>query len=143
MKLTMTSDLHCGACFQKMETTELLLSHLETCNYKKHLLPLAILCWFGGDPTHDIARFLTNFQKAAQKGLIRQYASAVANELSSMQRAKIHAALCKEFGFDYNKFRPFESDNITTLPSIDEAEDILLCSLVDYARFVKEILEAK
>ena len=119
------TDLHCGACMESFETLEKLSEHIKGCPAARVLLPtindLALFCLDAVG--HPKARFLHNLHENVH--LIKRYAYSVADELDTLLRAKIHLQLCKALNLDYSSFRPFESSEITTLPTRDEALNIL------------------
>ena len=72
---------------------------------------------------HHLSHLIQSIHNSAH--LIKSYSAAIANNLSSMNRAKIHSDLCKSLGLNYNNFRPFESEEITNYLTFAEAEKIL------------------
>ena len=62
--------------------------------------------------------------------------------METFERAKIHSKLCDDMGIEYDKFRPFESEEITKFPNRPEAEEILWYALVEYFD-LNELLKEK
>jgi hypothetical protein len=107
------------------ENIEALNKHLDTCIAAKTLLPFILKLQFSGEARtgHHLSHFIQTIHNSAH--LIKQYSMAIANEMSSFERAKIHSNLCDSLDLKYNDFRPFESENITKIPTVEEAENIL------------------
>jgi len=120
-----TQNLHCGACNDEFDDLRDLASHLHYCRAAKTMLPLVNEVWFeGGDKTgHPLSHLITCLGKYGN--LIKRYAYAVADDLNVLERAKLHIELCEKLGFKYNDFRPFESEDITTIQTRGEALDLL------------------
>lgn len=119
----MNGELHCGACQKPMQDEEQLTLHLKTCPAAKALLLPMYGSAFGGDPGHSVGHLVMCCNKHYL--LIEQYAEAVASDMNSLDRAKLHAKLCERLYLDYNEFRPFQSEAITKMPTQLEAEAIL------------------
>lgn len=138
----METELHCGACMQNFNSQQELTIHLSSCPESTVLLPIINSIWFGSlDKTgHPAAHFIMGFHKATRQNLIKRYAYAVADDLNTLERAKLHAALCACIDIDYNQFRPFESEQIRKIPSRNEAL-IILCDalLFEGLKHLKEV----
>lgn len=118
---------HCGACQQEFPDDEL-REHINSCPAAKCLLAATTALMFGArDPSHKGAHLVFSIPKNAE--LIREYASFIANENSSFERARVHERLCSRLGLDYSTFKPFESDDIWDLPNQSEAEEIIYSAL--------------
>lgn len=123
-------NLHCGACFEVFDSVEELLEHIDECPSAAGLLPLLYTCWFGKDTVgHPISHFVMNYKRAAETKLIKRYAYSIADESPVLERSKLHQELCKVLDFDYNSFRPFESEKIKKVPSRKESERYLVESI--------------
>lgn len=125
-------NLHCGACMEDFDTMDELNHHLESCHAARILLPyIHIVSICGADAIgHPVSHFIHLSHKHAHT--IKRYAYAIADEMNSFERSKIHSKLCDDMGIEYDKFRPFESNEITEMPNHQEAEEILWCALVEY-----------
>jgi hypothetical protein len=125
-------NLHCGACMENFDTMDELNHHLKSCPVSKILLPYIInVSLLGNDGIgHPVSHFINLSHKHAHT--IKRYAYAVADEMNSLERSKIHSKLCDDMGIEYDKFRPFESNEITKMPNRQEAEEILWYALVKY-----------
>ncbi len=120
----MSNTLHCGACMKPMETVEMLDEHLTSCPAAKAILfPVTLLMFGARDPGHDASHLVYASNK--YNHLIVEYASAIANEMNSFERSKIHRRLCDRLGLEYSDFRPFESSDILEVPTQAEAEKII------------------
>ena len=136
------SDLHCGACMDSFDTMGELNHHLELCPAAHILLPFVyIVSLLGADATgHPVSHFLHLSHKHAHT--IKRYAYAIADRMETFERAKIHSKLCDDMGIEYDKFRPFESEEITKFPNRPEAEEILWYALIEYFD-LNELLKEK
>lgn len=123
------NGLQCGACQKDMASTDELTLHLEECPAAKALLfPVTKLLLVGESRTgHPLGSLVYLANKNSY--LISRYASAIANDMNSLERAKIHHLLCEKLALDYNNFKPFESEAITEIPTQKEAEDILWAAI--------------
>ena len=132
--------IHCGACMTNFDSMDALNEHLNDCPAASYMLPLLYQVWGGNDKSgHPLSHFIQNLHKNADT--IKYYAYAIADEMDSFHRSKIHAKLCIKLELDYNKFRPFEASSIKKIPTRKEAENILweaLFSYVSNALIVKE-----
>lgn len=129
-------NLHCGACMVDFDDIKELNKHLDNCPAAEALLSLATIVGFGGDKIgHPISHFINSVHK--NTNLIRRYAYAIADEMNSFERSKIHAELCEKLGLDYQKFRPFESEDIKEMPDRKEAENILWNALGESGLLIK------
>ena len=119
--------MNCGACKLKFSNVEMLSKHLKYCPEASCLLPLIHVVAFGGDKMgHPLSHFVWGaFPKAVKLNLIKRYAYAVADDLNIMDRAKLHQDLCDTLGFEYKKFRPFESSSIVKTMNRKEALEYL------------------
>lgn len=126
------NNLHCGACMGNFDTMDELKSHLESCPAAKILLPyIYIVSLCGADAIgHPVSHFIHLTHKHAHT--IKRYAYAIADEMNSLERSKIHSKLCDDMKMEYDNFRPFESNEITKIPNRQEAEEILWYALVKY-----------
>ncbi len=124
--------VHCGACMTDFDGIDNLNKHLEDCPAAFFMLPLIYQLWGGNDKVgHPLSHFIQNLHKNADT--IKRYAYAIADEMDSFHRSKIHAELCNKLELDYNKFRPFEASSIKKIPTRKEAERILWEALFSYA----------
>jgi hypothetical protein len=132
-------NLHCGACMENFDTMDELKNHLESCPAAKILLPyIYIVSLCGADAIgHPVSHFLHLSHKHAP--IIKRYAYAIADKIETFERSKIHSKLCDDMGIEYDKFRPFESNEITEIPNRQEAEEILWYALVEYFDLNKEL----
>ena len=120
----MSNQLHCGACHENMASVEELELHLKSCPAAKALLgPITAVAFGAPDPSHKAAHLLYTANKNV--GVIKEYAMAISMEMNSLERAKIHSRMCDRLGLDYSKFKPFESEEITEVPSTYEAVEII------------------
>ena len=116
--------LHCGACMADFKSIKDLNKHVEMCPAAITMLPVIDGIIFGADKMgHPLSHMIQNLHRNA--ALIKRYAHCIADEMDSLSRSKIHSELCNKLGFDYNKFRPFESSDIREMPNREEAEVIL------------------
>lgn len=119
----MNIDLHCGACDEHYDSLLELSNHISNC-------PAAIVCYKFLKATfqreligHGYSDCLSLLGK--YKGLINQYILSIVNEYDNYSRSKIHLELCEKLHLDFNTFKPFESKDITTLPTYEEAKKLL------------------
>ena len=123
-KFKKIGQLHCGACMENFDDIQILNDHIITCPAAIIMLPIIWKVWSGGDDIgHPMSHFIYNCHKNSH--LIKRYAHAIADDMNSLERAKIHSELCEKLYLDYNKFRPFESSEIKKLPTRSDAEWIL------------------
>lgn len=135
--MTIKPNLHCGACMADMDDANALTAHLKSCSSAKAILfPITALMFGAADPCHKVAHVCRSVPEAAYE--INQYAHAIANEMNSWQRSEIHKKLCAKLGLDYSKFRPFESELITEIPTPHEAEQIIYAEIGRHLR--KELI---
>jgi hypothetical protein len=124
-------QLHCGACMENFDDTESLNTHLDTCPAAEVLLPFIHFISMGMDKTgHPLGHTVVNIRRNTH--LIEQYAYCIADGLPDFNRSALHAKLCDKLGLDYNKFRPFENEEITTMPNREEALQILWGALYEH-----------
>ena len=57
-------------------------------------------------------------------GLIKMYSILIAEDMME-GRGEIHIELCRRLGVKYDSFAPFESMEITEIPTEEKAEKIL------------------
>ena len=120
----MKTDLHCGACMESFENTELLNKHVEKCPAAITLLPFIYKIWSGDDAIgHPTSHFIRCLHENAH--LIKGYAYCIADNMVNLYRSELHYELCKKLDLDYNKFKPFESSKTIKHPTRKEAEWIL------------------
>ena len=113
---------------QNMDDVEKLQEHLKSCGAAKAILfPITMLMFGAKDPSHGVAHVCQSVPEATEN--IKQYAAAIATEMNSWQRSEIHRKLCFKLGMDYSKFRPFESESITEIPTQEEAEQIIYAAI--------------
>lgn len=133
VQVSAVPGLHCGACQRDMPSAEALEEHLTTCSAARAiLLPITAVMLGVPDRRHQVSH--TSIAMARYAPLIREYATAVATEMNSWQRAQIHKRLCDKLGLEYARFRPFESEAITELPTVEQAENIVYRALGDFLR---------
>lgn len=139
----MTDNIHCGACMENFDSIDELKDHLDSCPVAKILLPyIYIVSLCGADAVgHPVSHFIHLSHKHAHT--IKRYAYAIADEMNSFERSKIHLKLCEDMGIEYEKFRPFESDDITEIPTRPEAEEILWYALIEYFELNKLLEERR
>ncbi len=120
--MTTKTQLHCGACLTDYDDIPSLITHIEDCAAAGIMIILAYKSYddFMGHP-YSSYRYLLH--RAVP--IIKQYASAIAYELDNLNRTSIHAKLCDAVDIDYKSFKPFESEAIKTVPSFNEAEQII------------------
>ena len=118
------AQLHCGACLENFDNVEELSNHLDSCAAANTLRYFVLQTFFNSSlpPGHALAHFIKCLQMSAYT--IKRYIDCIAQD-EYTNRAEIHYKLCKELGLDYNGFKPFESEDIVTIPSKQEAETIL------------------
>lgn len=115
---------YCGACGLKFSDVWDMRRHRDECPGARVLLPYVFRVWTGTDlPGHPIAGLLSAFPQAGN--LLRRYAMAVATDHNVLQRARLHRELCDKLRVKYEDFRPFESSDIKTIPTYEEAKKIL------------------
>lgn len=122
--------LHCGACQVYFENIQDLNAHIENCQAAKIILPLVYNVANAIEaPGHKTAHMIANLHENAH--LTQRYAYAVADDLNVLDRAKLHIELCRKLGFDYEDFRPFESEKIKHRMTRDECLDFLWGAIGD------------
>lgn len=130
------SDIHCGACLQSFDMMSELNLHLELCPVTKILLPyIYLVSLLGADAIgHPVSHFIHFTHKHAH--IIKRYAYAIADEMNSFDRAKIHVQLCEDLKIVYDDFRPFDSEvydgTETKMPTRQETEETLWYALIEY-----------
>jgi hypothetical protein len=138
MNSNLKKTLHCGACQTKFNSIEKLNKHIQNCPEAIWLYPIIMSCAFGHDKMgHPLSHFVWCFRKAVKQNLIKQYAYAVADEVNTLERARLHKELCEILEFPYKKFRPFESSLITKILNRKEALDYLCKEIFMYANTLK------
>ena len=121
--MKLNGELHCGACGEQFDRGVDLMTHLESCNVAKILLPMVWTVWGGRDHIHETAAFIVAVRKSIP--LIRKYARAVASDMDTIRRAEIHRELCDSLGLSRKDFQPFESSKIKEIPDQEQAESII------------------
>ena len=125
--------LHCGACNTEFDNESKLTAHLESCSaVKAILLPVTALMYGSDDQAHFAAHLIRQLPRA--KHHIVEYARMIATDTGSWERSVVHQRMCDNLGLDYSTFRPFESAEITKIPSQKEAEDIIYNAIGDVLR---------
>lgn len=117
-------EIHCGACGTRFLKSSELTRHLDRCRAAKVLIPMVIQTFLCGDKVgHPIAGLIVGIAKSG--ALIQKYALAVAMDMDTFKRAELHRELCLSLGISKDRFRPFEDSEITEIPTMEEAEEIL------------------
>ena len=83
-------------------------------------------------PASKVAHLIRQLPRA--KHHIVEYARMIATDTGSWERSVVHQRMCDNLGLDYSTFRPFESAEITKIPSQKEAEDIIYNAIGDVLR---------
>lgn len=117
------TELHCGACGDLFDDRAELMTHLNSCNAARVLLPMVWIVWGGRDHIHETAAFMVAVRKAVP--LIRKYAWVIANDIDTIKRAEVHRELCDSLGLHRKDFQPFESSRIKEMPDQEQAESII------------------
>ena len=128
------NELHCGACKEKFEEMDDLTVHLKTCPAAEVLLPYINMLNFVGERMvgHPIGGLIGSINRNPH--IINKYITAVATDMVSHKRAELHQELCEKLYLDYKTFKPFESSDIKTLPTVDEAKRIFWNAINEYLR---------
>ena len=121
----MDNMINCGACGEENPAVA------HNCIESKCLLHLTH--WFHEKleyTGHDLGHYTRKLHKNINK--VREYAYAIADDVSSKDRVKLHKEVCSIIGADYSKFKPFESNDIWDLPSKEEALRILWKDIMEH-----------
>ena len=103
--------------------------HLQSCGAANAiLLPVTAVMLNGSlDERHKVSHLIWAIPES--RSYITDYAKAIANEMGSFDRSIIHKRVCSKLGIDYQSFRPFEADDIDSVPTVNEAEMIIYKAL--------------
>lgn len=115
---------HCGACGQ-------VSSRDHHCIEGDHMLH--VTHWFF-EKLEDVGHDLGWYTRRVRVNLkaINDYAEAVATDMKSSDRVILHERVCTIIGADRSKFKPFESDNIWHLPTVEQAKKLLWNAILEH-----------